>query len=209
MYVCNIYIYTYIYISVLYLSVFVSVGRSDGRSVRRTVGPTVGRSVGLHATSMPFIYLVTVFVCLFICLFISLFIYVFIYLLVIIEGSLEVKLPTIWTKAEVERESLRRKKIQVPEKAGKSRNTTFFGWFVGSEGRKVGSLKRCGACCADERWKIACRCGAKNISKSKMHKTHQVRTTFGSWFTVRSKHMHMSRARITTGRLKFCSKLLR
>jgi len=61
----------------------------------------------------------------------------------IIGGSLEVKLPTIWTdgKAEVvrvkegkrreeerrsKRESLRRKKIQVPEKVGKSRNTVFF-----------------------------------------------------------------------------------
>ena len=56
----------------------------------------------------------------------------------IFEGSLEVKLPTIWTdgKAEVgrvreekrreeERKSLRRKKIQVREKVGKSRNTVF------------------------------------------------------------------------------------
>jgi len=49
-----------------------------------------------------------------------------------IEGSLEVKLPTIWTdekqrweesdkRREEERESLRRKKIQVREKVGKSR----------------------------------------------------------------------------------------
>ena len=40
------------------------------------------------------------------------------------------------------RESLRRKKIQVPEKVGKSRNTVFFQWFVAPEGRTVGSLKR-------------------------------------------------------------------
>ena len=43
------------------------------------------------------------------------------------------------------RESLRRKKIQVREKVGKSRNTLFFQWFVAPEspeGRKVGSLKR-------------------------------------------------------------------
>ena len=40
------------------------------------------------------------------------------------------------------RESLRRKKIQVREKVGKSRNTVFFQWFVAPEGRKVGSLKR-------------------------------------------------------------------
>ena len=53
-----------------------------------------------------------------------------------IEGSLEVKLPTIWTdekqrweesgKRREERESFRRKKIQVREKAGKSRKTLFF-----------------------------------------------------------------------------------
>ena len=58
------------------------------------------------------------------------------------EGSLEVKLPTIWTdekqrweesekrreekkKEDHKRESLRRKKIQVREKV-KSRNTVFF-----------------------------------------------------------------------------------
>ena len=66
------------------------------------------------------------------------------------------------------RESLRRKKIQVPEKVGKSRNTVFFQWFVAPEGRKVGSLKRrVRRRWADERWKIACRCGAKHMSKSK------------------------------------------
>ena len=75
------------------------------------------------------------------------------------EGSLEVKLRTIWTdekqrweesekrreekkKEDQKRESLRRKKIQVREKVGKSRNTVFFQWFVAPEGRKVGSLKR-------------------------------------------------------------------
>ena len=50
----------------------------------------------------------------------------------IIEGSLEVKLPTIWTdgKAEVgrarERQRVRRKKMQVREKVGKPRNIAFF-----------------------------------------------------------------------------------
>ena len=68
-----------------------------------------------------------------------LYIYIYIY---IIEGSLEVKLPTIWTdekqsRAEaerrdrleerrVERERVRRKKMQMREKVGKSRNTVFF-----------------------------------------------------------------------------------
>ena len=58
---------------------------------------------------------------------------------VMIEGSLEVKLPTKWTdekqrreeaekrrEEDQKRESLRRKKIQVREKVGKSRNTVFF-----------------------------------------------------------------------------------
>ena len=40
------------------------------------------------------------------------------------------------------RESLRRKKIHLPEKVGKSQNTVLFQWFVAPEGRKVGSLKR-------------------------------------------------------------------
>jgi hypothetical protein len=53
----------------------------------------------------------------------------------LIEGSLEVKLPTIWTdekqsREEAERrerlEELRRKKMQMREKVGKSRNTAFF-----------------------------------------------------------------------------------
>ena len=59
-----------------------------------------------------------------------------------IEGSLEVKLPTIWTdekqsRAEAERrgeqkredqrrERVRRKQMQMREKVGKSRSTVFF-----------------------------------------------------------------------------------
>ena len=71
----------------------------------------------------------------------------------IIEGSLEVKLPTIWTDEKQSREEaerrerleerrVRRKKVQMREKVGKSRNTVFFQWFGAPEGRKVGSLKR-------------------------------------------------------------------
>ena len=96
-----------------------------------------------------------------------------------IEGSLEVKLPTIWTnerqsweesekkkKEDQKRESLRRKKIQVREKVGKSRNTVFFQWSVAPEGRKVGSLKR-RLRSHLARWlmKNCTRCGAKHISK--------------------------------------------
>ena len=39
-------------------------------------------------------------------------------------------------------ERVRRKKMQVREKIGKSRFTVFFQWFVAPEGRKVTSLKR-------------------------------------------------------------------
>ena len=76
----------------------------------------------------------------------------------IIEGSSEAKLPTIWTdgKAEVGRvreekgrrekikeETVRRKKIQAREKVRKSPNTMFFQWFVAPEGwQNVGSLKQ-------------------------------------------------------------------
>ena len=39
-------------------------------------------------------------------------------------------------------EKVRREKMQVREKVGKSRNAVFFQCFVAPEGRKVGSLKR-------------------------------------------------------------------
>ena len=48
-------------------------------------------------------------------------------------------------KAEVRRvrrDKIRRRKMQMREKVGKSRNTVFFQWFVAPVGRKVGSLKR-------------------------------------------------------------------
>ena len=63
------------------------------------------------------------------------------------------------------RERVRRKKMEMREKVGKSRNTVFFQWFGAPEGRKVGSLKR-----RARNWKIARRCGAKHISKSKSPK---------------------------------------
>ena len=119
-------------------------------------------------------------------------------------------------KAEVRRvrrDKIRRKKMQMRERVGKSRNAVFFQWFGAPEGRKVGSLKR-RVRSQLARWeiKIARRCGAKHISKSKYtkhqgfgpllevemskkctplwreahfqvkrYKTHQRRTTFGSW----------------------------
>ena len=88
-------------------------------------------------------------------------------------------------KAEVRRvrrDKIRRKKMQMREKVGKSRNTVFFQRFVAPEGRKVGSLKR------RVRSQLA-RWEMKNCTplwreahfQVKMHKTHHGRTTFGSW----------------------------
>ena len=114
-----------------------------------------------------------------------------------IEGSLAVKLLTIWTVEKVEmgrvreekrrrkkirEEKVRRKKRQVREKVGKSRFTVFYQWFVASEGRKVGSLKR-RVRSHVVRWET------KNCTplwreahfQVKMYKTRQLRTTFGSW----------------------------
>ena len=117
-----------------------------------------------------------------------------------IEGSLEVKLPTIYDnmdrwKAEQgrgrekrkirrkksRRERVRRKKMEMREKVGKSRNTVFFQWFGAPEGRKVGSLKR------RVRSQLA-RWEMKNCTplwreahfQVKMYKAHHCRTTFGS-----------------------------
>ena len=64
--------------------------------------------------------------------------HIYIYIIIlIIEGSLEVKLRTIWTDEKQSREEaarrerleerrVRRKKMQMREKVGKSRNTVFF-----------------------------------------------------------------------------------
>ena len=68
------------------------------------------------------------------------------------------------------------------EKVGKSQNTVFFQWFLAPEGWKVGSLKR----------RVRSHLGRWEMKKCtpswreahfqvKMCKTHQVRTTFGSW----------------------------
>ena len=100
-------------------------------------------------------------------------------------------------KAEVRRvrrEKIRRKKMQMREKVGKSRNTVFFQWFGAPEGRKVGSLKR------RVRSQLA-RWEMKNCTplwrearfEVKMYKTHQLRTTFGSW-DVEKAHAVVARS---------------
>ena len=88
-------------------------------------------------------------------------------------------------KAEVRRvrrEKIRRKKMQMREKVGKSRFTVFFQWFVAPEGRKVGSLKR-RVRTQLARWEMK-KCTPlwrEAHFQVKMYKTHQCRTTFGSW----------------------------
>ena len=82
----------------------------------------------------------------------------------------------------VRREKIRRKKMQVREKVGKSRNIVFFRGFVAPEGWKVGSLKRrvrrhlgrwemksCTPLWREAHLEVTC---VKNWG---------VRTTFGSW----------------------------
>ena len=88
-------------------------------------------------------------------------------------------------KAEVRRvrrEKIRRKKVQVREKVGTSRNTVFFQWFVAPEARKVGSLKR-RVRSQLARWDMK-KCTPlwrEAHFQVKMDKTLEERTTFGSW----------------------------
>ena len=69
----------------------------------------------------------------------------------ILEGSLEVKLPTIWTDEKQSREEAERRersegnKMEMREKVGKSRNTVFFPMICGSGGSKSRLAKAAGA----------------------------------------------------------------
>ena len=112
----------------------------------------------------------------------TLYIRIYIY---IIEGSLEVKLPTIWTvekqRWEESEEKRSEESREKSRKVGKSRNTVFFQWFVAPEGRKVGSLKR-RVRSQLARWEMrSCTPLWREAHfQVKMYKAHQVRTTFGS-----------------------------
>ena len=68
------------------------------------------------------------------------------------EGSLEAKLPTIWrdenavqSSRSSEMKKVRREKMQVRDKVGKSRNTVFFQVFCGSRGSKSRLAQAAGA----------------------------------------------------------------
>ena len=72
--------------------------------------------------------------------------------------------------------------MQMREKVGKSRNAVFFQWFEAPGGRKVGSLKR-RVRSHLARWAMK-KCTPlwrEAHPEAKMYKTHQLRTTFGSW----------------------------
>ena len=97
-------------------------------------------------------------------------------------------------KRKIRRERVRRQKIQMCEKVGKSRNTVFFQWFVAPEGRKVGSLK--------QRVRSQLATGAmKNCTplwcaahfEVKSVKNWRSRTTFGSW-DVKKVHAVVARS---------------
>ena len=81
-----------------------------------------------------------------------------------------------------EKRKIRRKKMQMREKVGKSRNTVFFQWFEAPEGRKVGSLKRrMRSQLARWEMKSCTPLWREAHFEVKMYKAHQRRTTFGSW----------------------------
>ena len=138
---------------------------------------------------------------------------------ILIEGSLEVKLPTIWTdekqsRAEAERrekirreksrrERVRRKRMQMREKVGKSRNTVFFPMVWGSGGSKSRLAKVAGAELAgqmgDEKLHAVV---AKAHFQAKMYKAHQLGTTFGSWDVEKSARLLWREAHFQVKMLK-------
>ena len=101
-------------------------------------------------------------------------------------------------REKIRRERVRRKKMQMREKVGKSRFTVFFQWFVAPEGRKVGSLKR-RVRRHLARWEMK-KCTPlwrEAHFQLKMYKTHQCRTTFGSW-DVEKVHAVVARSTFPT-----------
>ena len=107
-------------------------------------------------------------------------------------------------KAEVRRvrrDKIRRKKMQMREKVGKSRNTVFFQWFVAPVGRKVGSLKR-RVRSQLARWEMkSCTPLWREAHfQVKMDKTLEERTTFGSWCRKSARRCgakHISKSKCT------------
>ena len=115
-----------------------------------------------------------------------------------------------WEESERRREEVWRSEKRKREKkedaggrkAGKSRFTMFFQWYVALEGRRVGSLKR------RVRSHLA-RWGMKNCTpfwreapfQVKMHKAHNVQRTFGRW-EVEKVDAAMARSRFQSQKCK-------
>ena len=106
--------------------------------------------------------------------YISMYIDIHIFNTWLIEGSLEVKLPTIWRdekprKRKSQKKEDRRKKTRVRKMLGKSRIAMFFALIRGSGGSRSRLAKAAGAqpMWAEEKWKMARRCSAKRICNSK------------------------------------------
>ena len=130
---------------------------------------------------MFYMYIYNIYIYIYIYI-ICIYVYIYIYICVFIEGSLEVKLPTIWTQMKSrDGKSQRTEEKKKETQKRKSRNTVFFQWFVAPEGQKVGSLKR------RVRSQLA-RWEMKNCTplwceahfQVKMHKAPQLRSTFRS-----------------------------
>ena len=136
---------------------------------------------------------------------------------VILEGSLEVKLPTIWTdekqmgrvREEKRRDEKRRRRRRKKKgeqtgarKGWKVAKHVFFQWFEAPEGWKVGSLKR-RVRSQPARWEM------KNCTplwheahfQVKMCKKPHARTTFGSW-DVEKVHALVARSTFRSQNVK-------
>ena len=161
-----------------------------------------------------FIYAIKRYVCTCASVFRPLHFYI---LKLVVEGSLNSKLPTIWrvekqmksrwdeVKSEERRcncAKVRRKKIHPRQMLEKSRNAVFFQWFVRRVSRKVGSLKR------RVRSHVV-RGEIKNCTplwreahfQVKMYKTCQVRSTFWSW-DVEKWHAAVARSTFPSQNVK-------
>ena len=106
----------------------------------------------------------------------------------------------------VRREKIRRKKMQVREKVGKSRNTVFFSWFCGSGGLKSRLAKAAGVETSGEMRDEKLQAG---VARSRF-RSEKVQNTSGSdhfwklrcWKSARrcgAKHMSKSKVLKTEG----------
>ena len=94
----------------------------------------------------------------------------------------KVEMGRVTEERRSEKRKSQKKEDADAKKVGKSRFAVSFQWFVAPEGRKVGSLKR-RVRSHVARWEM------KNCTplwreahfEVKMYKTHQLRTSFGSW----------------------------